>query len=140
MDFASTDTHGIRSCSTPRKQPILTISDGINFILNKIPFPPSFKSFNGVKIIFIITFLHRIHFYSVYAFIANLSATRLSDNDIDDANEDSSETAHAYFAFVFMLGTYATPHNIGVIQIPVEYAFSTRLYATRLFNCARKVC
>ena len=101
-DLTSTETYTGRSI--PKKKAILSISDGVNYILNKIPFPPSFKSFNGVKIIFIITFLHRIHFYSVYAFIANLSATRLKDNDVDDVNEDSPEIAHAYFAFVFMLG------------------------------------
>ena len=114
-DFTNTETYtGTRSM--PRANQMLTISDRVNLVLNKIPFPPSFKSFNGVKIIFIITFLHRIHFYSVYSFIANLSATRLSDNDIDDANEDSPETAHAYFAFVFMLGTsytYLLCSNLG---------------------------
>ena len=84
--------------------PSKTVSDWINAILERIPFPSSIKSYSGVKIILFITFLHRIHFYSVYAFILNLSAIRTVDHDSDDVNENSEQTAHAFLAFAFMLG------------------------------------
>ncbi|KAI6660903.1 Solute carrier family 15 member 4-like [Oopsacas minuta] len=90
--------------SRARRKSILTASDRVNSFLNKIPFPPSFGSFNGVKIILFIIFLHRIHFYSVFAFISNLSSIRSSDHDSDDADENSAQSAHAFIAFAFMLG------------------------------------
>ena len=87
-----------------REEPSKTVSDWINAVLEKIPFPSSIKSYNGVKIILFVTFLHRIHFYSVYSFILNISAISRLDDDSDDVKEDSEQTAHAFLALAFMLG------------------------------------
>ena len=82
-----------------------TFTELVHSLITRIPFPPSFKGFNGVKVILYLTFLHRVHFYSVHAFITNLSATRVSDNDADDADEDSLQTANAFLAFSLILGS-----------------------------------
>ena len=64
----------------------------ITRILYRFPFPPGFAQFPGVKIIFLILFLHRLHFYSIFNFIDNLLAIRDTDTKI---NEYPGDTAQA---------------------------------------------
>lgn len=80
----------------------LTASQRVNYYATKIPFIPSFKSFNGVKVVFIVLLLHRLHFYSVFSFIQNLNSTSVHDSD--DSNINTMELAAAYIALSFFIG------------------------------------
>ena len=58
-------------------------------------FPPGYSKFPGVKIIFLVLLLHRIHFYSTFNFINLLSSVRGPSNP---PNEYSGSTAQAFLS------------------------------------------
>ena len=66
----------------------------------RFSFPPGFTQFPGVKIIFIILFLHRLHFYSIFNFIEHLFAIR---NDGTEINEYPAATAQAMTSAAILL-------------------------------------
>ena len=85
-------THGnVEGISNSCKQLKSKFSSCSRFIY-RIPFPPSYSQFPSVKIIFIILFLHRIHFYSIFNFINHLSHIR---NVHTHVNEYSAATSQA---------------------------------------------
>ena len=66
----------------------------------RFPFPPFYHQFPSVKIIFIILFLHRIHFYSIFNFINHLDSIRGVNTHV---NEYSAGTSQAVVSASILL-------------------------------------
>ena len=86
--------------------------------LKELRFIPGFRQFPGLKVCLIITFLHKLHLYSVFLFIANLQEVRNSTINVHNnsipintinpevshfATENTKVVASVFMALVYLL-------------------------------------
>ena len=87
VDFTRSNIGGVsKTCSNLKSK-----FSSFFRLLYRLPFPPFYSQFSSVKIIFIILFLHRLHFYSIFNFINHLDSIRDNNTEINEYTAGTSQ-------------------------------------------------